>query len=362
MLPYIIPVILIILGILRTQSKIVLGLLLIYMWALMGLNSYTPDWETYELTYEHFFLAYAEGYEIGFAGLCALGNLLGLSYQQFRMLYALIYVFFIFLAAVRLTKHHNLLLVLFLVWPCVPNVSGLRQSLANMVVCSGIPFLFSTNRKQLIYYVIFVFLGSLIHQSVWFYVLLVCFRNELTQKQKRILYIVVGFMSYVIGSTSFFAGLSLVAGNEKLDKWLNMTSDATVDHLSFIGFIVQSFFVVAFVFVINRICISINPFRYSLNEKQKQKITVIRNLSIVLLLTIPGYVVSAEYQRFLYGVLIIFYALYADYEQGEIIPKKNVNPQTTFMFVIMILLTAGYYMMSMKSHEVLATFKDNLLF
>lgn len=362
MFPYIIPIILIFLGVQRPQSKIVFGLLLLYIWALMGLNTRTPDWETYEFTYENFFLTNADGYEAGFAGLCALGNLLGLSYQQFRMLYALLYVFFVFLAAVRLTKYHNLLLVLFLVWPCLPNVSGLRQSLANMIVCSGIPFLFSTNRKNLVYFIIFVCLASLIHQSVWFYALLVFFRNELTQKQTKMLYIVVCFLFFIISSTSFFAGLSFVAGNEKFDKWLNMTSGATVDHLSFTGIVVQSFFVIAFVFVINRICMNIYPFRYLLNEKQKQKINIVKNLSFILLLTMPGYVISAEYQRFLYGVLIVFYALYADYKQGEIMPKSNVNSHTTLLFVVIVLLTAGYYMISMKSHEVLATLKDNLLF
>lgn len=359
---YYIPIILIVLGLLYPRSKVVLSLFLAYIWALMGLNTYTPDWETYEFTYEHFYIANAEGYELGFVGLNALGNILGLNYQQFRMLYALIYVFFVFFASTRLTKYHNLLLVLFMIWPCLPNVSGLRQSLANMIVCGGIPYLFSKEKKSIIYFLIFNVLGALIHQSVIFYVLILFCRREISSKQKRMLYCGVGLLFLIVSSTNFIGGLSFIVGNEKLDKWLNINSDNAADHLSFTGIVVQSCFVVGFTYIVSIMSKYILNFKCKVEEKFIYKINVIRNSSLLLLLTLPGYVMSAEYQRYLYGLLIVFYALYADYISGVYIPKKLINNIIAIKFIVMVVMTACYYMISMKSHYVLATLSDNLLF
>ena len=358
-MPYLIPLFLIILGFIRPKDKWVTLLFLVYMWALVGLNTFTPDWESYEEKYETFLLL--KDYEIGHQGLILGCNYLGLSYQEFRMVYGFLMSIFAGIAVRRLSPYPNYLLAFFLIWPFVGNVSGIRQGLANVIVCCGIPCLFREGKKHIIYYLLWIALAWSIHQSSLFYLVLLFSRMEYGKREKRVVIITALVGLFLISSAQIFNGIPFIADNHKLNKWLNLSADEGADHQNIAGFLIRSFFVCCYAYVVPRLARIIETHTI-LTEKEKRRIRTISNISVLMILTIPGYVVSGEYQRFLYAMLLAYYAVFADFRFRRFqkpFQQRGVLLATCFG---LLLLTAGYYMFSMTSHDILATFRDNLLF
>jgi len=362
MIPYIIPILLFFLGLKYPKLKIVTFGYLIYFWVLMGLNTFSPDWKSYENAYDNYLFVGTDSFEIGYLALCGLGNFIGLSYQEFRMCFAAIFVVFVLLASRRLSDYPNYVLALFLLWPFVGGVSGLRQSMANIMVCCAVPCLFNGKNKGIVFYIIWISIAMLIHQSVAFFLVLLFARNKFSSRQERlIIYCTLGLF-LIVGASNILGKFSFITDNQKLDTWLNLASDTGKDHQSVMGVLIRAFFVMAYVVVV-RYTSNILLRRAFLDERRKNKIIICRNTSFLLILTIPFYIVSGEYQRFLYGALMLYYAVFADFRFLKLNrPIGDDKILLLFMIFTLIGLTGGYYMFSMRSHDVLATLKDNLLF
>lgn len=362
MIQYIIPILLFFLGLKYPKLKIVTFGYLIYFWVLMGLNTYSPDWESYENAYDNYLFVGTDSFEIGYLALCGLGNFLGLSYQEFRMCFAAIFVVFVLLASRRLSDYPNYVLALFLLWPFVPGVSGLRYSMATIIVCFAVPFLFDGKKKGVVFYILWISIAMLIHKSVAFFLVLLLGRTKFTGKQERlILYCTLGLF-LLIGASDIMGRLSFITDSPKLNKWLNLSANLGADHLSIMGVLLKASFVIAYAVVV-RYTSSILLKRALLDVRERNKIIIVRNTSYLLILTIPGYIISGEYQRFLYGALMLFYAVFADFclmKLKGLIGEKRM--MVIFIIFALIGITGGYYMLTMKSHDVLATLKDNLLF
>jgi len=356
---YIIPILLLVLGFSLPKSKVVTVLFLAYFWVLMGLNTYTPDYETYESMYDNILLY--TNYEIGYQGLCLLGNFLGYSYQEFRMFYAALFCLFTLIASKRLSPYSNYVLAFFLIWPFFPGVSGLRQTMANMIVCCGIPCLFSEKKSSIIKYILWIALAWTIHQSALFYLVFLFARRSFGDRERRLIFIAVIAGVVLIGFSSFLGSLSFIQDNHKLNKWLSLSADEGADHQNLAGFVIRTFLVGSFAIWIPRLATVIKKHAV-LTSDVKRRVEVCSNISLLVLLTIPGYIVSSEYQRFLYGTLMIYYVVYADFRYLHFHRKFPSRLVYIFISLGLVLITAAYYMFSMTSHDVLATLKDNLLF
>ncbi len=358
-LPYLLPILLFALGLALPKSKWVTLLYLLYFWALIGLNTYTPDYESYETKYETFVLL--DQYEIGHQGLVLACNFLGLSYQEFRMVYAFLTVFFLFIFLKKSSGYPNYILSLLLLWPFVSGVSGIRQNLANMIVCCGIPCLFKEGKQQIFKYLLWIFLAWTIHQSSLFFLVLLFARGHFGHKEKRLIILLAIIGTFIITSTQLIGNIPFIANNAVLNKWLNLAGDDTADHQNLAGFLIRAFYVSCYAILVPMLA-SIVKHHSSLNQWETNRMNVISNASFLLVLSIPGYVVSGEYQRFLYGLLPLYYVVFTEFRFKHFNKPYKQKGQMIIAYVGLILLTAWYYMFSMTSHNVLATFKDNLLF
>lgn len=358
---YIIPILLIILGLLFPKNKLVSLFFVVYFWVLMGLNIKTPDYDTYERLFDNVLTLYGENYEIGYTALCALGNYLGLSFQQFRMCIGAIVALLSYLSAKRLSPFPNYILALFLFWPFVPGVSGMRQTLANIIVACGFPCLYEKNKKGVIKYILWVVCAWSIHRSALFFIVFVLCMREFGNKEKKLLLYAIGAGIVVIGFSSILNNLDFITSNHKLDKWLNLNADQGADHQNLAGFLIRAFIVLSYAYVIPRLYRVIN--RYTdLSDNDKYIIRLCSNTSLIITLIIPGFFVTGEYQRILYGTMIIFSVVmsYGCYIKTPVFNKKK----SVYMTVsyALFLITAWYYTFSMTSHDVIATLSDNLLF
>ena len=358
-MPYLIPLILFFLGLVLPKNKLVTILYLAYFWALVGLNTFTPDYESYEAKYT--MLIQLEDYEIGHQGLILGCNFFGLSYQEYRMVYGLLMSLFALIAVSRLSSYPNYLLALFLLWPFVGSVSGLRQGLANIIVCCGVPSLFKEGKKYILEYIFWIFLAWSIHQSSLFFLILLFARFSFGRREKRIILILVVAGLMLMTFTQFVGNISFIADNQKLNKWINLAADEDADHQNLTGFVVRSFFVVCYAILVPKLASIIRRHAF-LDKIEDRRLKVCSNISIILLLSIPGYVVSGEYQRLLYAMLLVYYAVFAEFRFKHFAIPYQSRSQMLIASFSLVLLTALFYMYSMTSHDVLATFKDNLLF
>lgn len=101
----VVPILLFIFNILKSRNTIIYRITIIYLYILAGLNIYTPDYKSYEILYTYCDSAWArKAYEFGFVQLCIFFKGIGASYQEFRMIFALIYVIIINFTILRLSQ------------------------------------------------------------------------------------------------------------------------------------------------------------------------------------------------------------------------------------------------------------------
>lgn len=365
-LAYLIPFILFILGIRNNKSKLITYLFLLYFWVLMGLNTNTPDYNTYEM---YFLNPSSFNVEWGFGLLCDLLRNAGFTYLQFRMLYAAIYSSLAVLTAKRLSTNENYVLAMFLLWPFVPFVSGIRFALAAMIVCFGIPFLLPGHKRGTIKYILCVVIASLIHTSALFYLVFIFAKR----RYKSFQYFLIAF-TVVIGGILIKTSLlmNIVQNyypNPHLIKWLSLTS-TDIGHLNLTGLIVHVFFVIAFPVLVSILTKFITGSKKnsfiedvsSTEEKAYQRLILYKNISIYGLLAIPSYFISSEFERLLFGMLMVYYSTFAEfkYSQIKIYAREKMIYRIACMLLVVLLL--ALYIYSTKSHDVFATFRDNLLF
>lgn len=357
---YTIPIMLFFVGLKAHKSKFVTILFLIYFWIIMGLNTNTPDYSSYERYYLYTYQFYVEW---GFALLCNICRKLGLTYMQFRMVFAAIYSILTIATAKRLTSHVNYVLAMFLLLPFVLNVSGIRYALASMIVCYGIPYLIPDHKHGTLKYILCIILASSIHLSSVFFLVYLFVRKKYMLLQYCLIIFVVFFGGFLI-KTSFLYKFALTYfPHPRLLKWLSLTN-TEIGRLNTTGFILNVFFVIAFpllISILTKFIVKSSNIS-GLSNKQLQKLNLYKNISICGLLAIPGYFISSEYQRLLFGMLIVYYSTFAEFKYTRV----NIDRFDKFIYKVicfaLVFLLLALYMYSMKSHDVLATFRDNILF
>ena len=180
----VVPILLFIFNILKSRNTIIYRITIIYLYILAGLNIYTPDYKSYEILYTYCDSAWArKAYEFGFVQLCIFFKGIGASYQEFRMIFALIYVIIINFTILRLSNRPNFTLAMYLLWPFIPFVSGIRFAMASAIVCFSIPFLIKNTKSGIIQYIIGISIAALFHISTLFYLLFIFFRKRINKYQ-----------------------------------------------------------------------------------------------------------------------------------------------------------------------------------
>lgn len=373
LIPYLIPLFLFFAGLFEKKSRLVTFLLLLYFWILMGLNTNTPDWISYKNIYERSTdtRIINIGVENAFRVICAFFYRMGLSYQQFRMVWAAIYSLFAYMAAKRLSPYVNYVLAMFLLWPAVPSVSGIRNAMSGVIVCFAIPYLFEDGRKGALKYAVVIILSSFIHASELFFLLMIPARGKLTKKRRKKIIMLLIAAGCLIKShllDSFILALSLNFPNGELALKIHKYLSAYDLNLNFNGFSSNAFFVVMFAFLmndLNQILITsykknlLNPQEY---EDRKRKIAICKNISFYMLFVLPGYLITSVFTRFTDTILMTYYAVFAEFTFETKYLDSNSKIFYKFIIFFLVIWFALLYMYSTGSHDVPATFRNNILF
>ncbi len=173
------------LGLFFHKSKGVRYLLIFYIFGIMTLNSYNPDYRSYNLIYANPNMA---DEEIGFRYLCKLGNALNISYDVFHFIIVFVALVLFLRGVNKLCKFEkvipsNFYLASYMLFPMMLDVVLLRSFLSTCIIIYSLQFLY---RKKNWQYIIGVLCASSIHVSSMFFLSLLLFNifeNNLKEKK-----------------------------------------------------------------------------------------------------------------------------------------------------------------------------------
>lgn len=197
---YILALTAIILGILNEKSKTVTLFQLLVIWILLGWSYGNADYPNYLTRYTYYdSSALGERTEFLFFQLFKLGNQLGLSYDQFLIVVALIFVIAFGSIIRKVSQNPNLVLSLYLVFPASVDATQIRFALASILILLGFSILFNDDiRLGEIYYAVLVVIAALFHIGTILFMFMLPIRR-LNKKRTYLYTILVSVAIAVLG-------------------------------------------------------------------------------------------------------------------------------------------------------------------
>lgn len=366
---YILFITLIIMGLFFRKNKWVSIVLLSYMWVLNALNTYTPDYHSYEAVFNGNY--YGLNMDSGFTLICSLFRLIGCTYQQFRMIWAMLYVLLVGNFTFKCSKNPNFVFSMMLICPILLDISGIRSSVAYLIVLNFGLLLKKPTLYNKFWFVIGIFIGASIHISAIFY--LIFLLTEIKMTRKKMAGILLGsiFLTIFVRSDLFTQIVSLiydVTGIYAIQKWLLGGSMNTYPNL--IGFLSVVVPLVGLVFL------SLKEKEYILRKSMfsvsdqaplvldRKTILFLNNIGGLMFFLVPVIAISTEGRRLLFGTLLAYYCLTSNcFSINSTSTKMNIySLKYASIELVLIMGTLWIYMYSYQSHDVFAALYNNMLF
>ena len=173
-------------------------------------------------------------------------------------------------------------------------------------------------------------------------------------KRKKLLLAIIAcviiLFSILIGYTySKYVKSVPVAGGGVIAKW------------SFDGFLTNTSSILLAAYVVYKQSNIICKLQL-ISDKSKQRVALYRNVVLLLLLVIPFFVLAGEFYRYVFAILPVIYAVYSNFWNYKIMIPKNSWVRYAYFALLSIFWPAFLYIIGMKTHNVLSTLTDNMLF
>jgi hypothetical protein len=368
-------------GFLKKHSKILTVLLFIYMWIIMGTNTYSPDFPNYEIMYHNWMDPSYSLHEPAFIALCALGNYLGLSFIQFRMFLALIYLTLMVLTIRQYTANVNLVMTLFLVFPFLYDVSVIRNAMANIIICFAIQSLFSQKKGSSLKYILGVGIAALFHYSCMFYIVLLLAKARIRLRETVLLLLVVIPGGILLTYTSIPLNIArMITSSVKILTWLDRSATTNT---SIIGILTSSGLLMINLLLINRAQLLLShkldiqmsavsgsaadspmsgvPVLHSVMQNA-ESLRVFKNINIYIFLVIPFLAINLVYLRLFYAILLINYSVIAQAIAGRHDLETRSRSRELLVMAIIWSLFLFFFFYYGNGNLLLPILKNNLVF
>lgn len=192
---YIIVLAAVVTGLVKKNSNIVFGVLLLLIWLMLGWSSGNADYEihlgrfnNYEMTSLYTEMLYTE--------LMSIANRAGFTYQKFLPAIMFLYSVIIGFIVKKVSKAPAFVLAIYLIFPACMEAVQIRYTLASGLVLLGFYILLKENDKFAeVKFAVLVLLASLIHISTIVFLLFIVIRK--LNFRKTVLYTAI--VSLVIG-------------------------------------------------------------------------------------------------------------------------------------------------------------------
>lgn len=285
--------------------KIFRGLPLILMWVLMGLNTSNPDFINYEFTY---YLAqnmqFTEDPEIGYLLLEKIGNILGLTFIQFRMITYAIFLMVLFKQISKLTTKYYFVTLFYASYLLFIDTTQMRNFFAMVIVVTAIKYL-TSKEYDLAKFVIIILIASSFHITSLAYLLLVFLHNKKSRNIIKVFVLIsllfTGITILNSGNIPFLSSILLATDNEKILRYFTNTTD--------LGFI--------YPFVLNLLMVAVSYISYEISTKfntgkvnedfllTKEIPYLVFWICISILMLSPFYVVNINFYRYIRNIVVL---------------------------------------------------------
>lgn len=151
----IISIILVIMALIKKNSKITFYALLLWMWILFAFNNMNADYEMYKMLYDNGenYSAF-HNFEPIFKQLYIIGNNLNIPYETFIAIYSLIGLLILSIAIRKSTKNFSFALACYFLFPFFIDIVQIRHFMAFVILTYAFQYLGKTTKKDIIKYYI----------------------------------------------------------------------------------------------------------------------------------------------------------------------------------------------------------------
>lgn len=295
----------------KRNFKLIAFLLLMVAYILMvatnNNNGENGDYRAYLELYNHFRfggnISNIKGYQTDYIYMILMFLLakLNLSYNLFLGVFTLVAILLIYSTLSKITKNHNLVLLLYMIFPFFYDVIQFRFFFAYSIVIFALKYIIFEEQKSYIKYILLIILASLIHNTVLFFLLYVILKSKLKIFIRLLLVIMtaITILAFTI-KINIVDILNPILAIDKIDSY---TSGTLSYELNPIVSIIIMLIILYFILVIKKLHMKHQTYT-------SKQILWLNNLNIVLF---PFLVISLDFERFLRPILLINYAMIASY-------------------------------------------------
>lgn len=333
-------VLLCILAIKYPKSRLITGLILVFMWILYSFNTYSGDYANYKYIYERICdRSYYTFFEPGYTLLMIICYKLGFSFIGFRTLLGTFFTFLLYKIINKYTNMTALALGLFLIFPFMYFASVLRSGIAYLIVAYSINFLYR-QKKDVYKYIGGIIVAMLFHYSAIFFLIFLFAKKEMRTKKYVFLVMLVVFIGLIVNYSDIILNVvSQFTERRKVLKWLS--KDAINEHLNWKGMLCEIVVVFGNIYVmwISKDILNRKSFpAQSVNREFMRNMTISYNANIIIVLILPFILLSTVYIRYVWGILILNICTYCNVVEQIKIKHQHYSRWQISLYEIMVII------------------------
>lgn len=271
-------------------------------------------------------------YEIGFTLLMFFFAKTKISYNAFTAVVFIMGSVLYYRGIKKVTNNFSYFLLLYFTYYFFYDTNQIRCFLAYSIIIFSFEYLYE---KNLIKYILSIAIASTIHISSAFFIIYILADGRIFNKIKNII------LRLSVSFTILLAGLNIIGINvikiiaQRLQSGIYIN-----DSFNAARPFIEIFFYLVLTLTVKKIC-------YTNNDPKAQ---MIYNINVVSSLALPLIMISMVMDRFLRPMILLNYAMYANYYDYAIIAKEGhcyidenaLHFWTVFLSVIFMAVTFSY--------------------
>jgi len=336
---YIISVLIILINLIFNRNKYVTIASGVFLWIGMSFNNTIVDRAQYQKMYENP-LKFNE--EWGYTHLQLLAGKFGLSFQVFFAILIGICLAFALYTVVTNTTNPGFVIALYYIFPYLIDAAQVRSFLSACILTAIVPLLLKCNIKNIVLYILGVFIASLFHYSAYFFLLLLI-TYFLSWKIIIPLFMILSFflMKNIIPLLEIVSKIAPFL-EDKIERYLKpelFTKPLELKYYTI--YLLTLFFITVVTYLILK--------NYSNAEKSfKRRIDTSVNLGAysdlmlkidgILVIVLPLISISVSYDRIIRTVLLTHYIYFSN------IFSSKASKTIKVLYFIVLLFFVLYYL------------------
>lgn len=333
-------------------------LILLTMMLVISMGNYfNADYLVYERMYNN---AEYSRLEPGFSLLMSLGKTIGLSYHQFAVMVILL-GFIIILSALKNLNITNYVLLAYLFYPFLLDVTQIRFFLSVAIFVYSSKYLINDDKISIVKYLICIFLSASIHISSLFYLIFILLKLKNYSVKKfvklSIIFIAISFVFIVFLNNNqipFIDNLLKIFDMEMYYVYFNTKVD--------FGFIIPMFYYLASIYLLKKSLSIIRKSEYY-GDKEEKFGNLVLGMHIISIILFPLFLVNLQFIRFYRSLAILKYSVFA---LTDLSIKRKTKLRYSYNIQVILFVVINFVLelilQDRFTRVFIPLFENNLLF